>query len=259
MSNVAPKLGAERSPKCSKSFTSQGVQCTGTPPPRTASHSRPAGGPEWRPTPTTPRSPKPLLPIGLPLPITLIPIAIFLPLLREHGSEVLQLQIRCRQTALLALEKSRAGGGGGVGKTHHTRDVDKSLAAEWHEDNPSPSQMAMGNNDKHKWRCSDAECGHVREAVPGSRSSGDDCPQCSRKGEEKVQHDVRAEDLPDLEDFERWRKERIARQEAEVWVEREWNGEDYVPWWTCKLCGLTWQATSTSRLKLGCLYCEGLC
>ncbi len=35
------------------------------------------------------------------------------------------------------------------------------LVAEWHEDNPSPTTVALGNDKKHRWRCSDPTCLHV--------------------------------------------------------------------------------------------------
>jgi hypothetical protein len=65
--------------------------------------------------------------------------------------------------------------------------ADKRLTAEWHEDNlPPPAEVLGRGGEKHKWRFSNADCGHVWESSPVKRSSNDGCPECYRKVRGKV-------------------------------------------------------------------------
>jgi hypothetical protein len=118
------------------------------------------------------------------------------------------------------------------------------LAAEWHEDNPALSQIAMGRYKKHKWRCSNADCGHIWEASPASRSSlGRSCPEC-RKGNWKGMHISLAEGRPDLlPEWDEWRNGRPATGVT--------CGSGLKAWWVCEKCGGSWQATVANRATSG--------
>jgi hypothetical protein len=52
------------------------------------------------------------------------------------------------------------------------------LVSEWHESNPRPEMVYLGNGTKQKWRCSDPSCGNVWKATPSNRGRGTNCPKC---------------------------------------------------------------------------------
>jgi hypothetical protein len=138
----------------------------------------------------------------------------------------------------------------GSGKFCSYRSVatNDSLAAEWHEDNPSPSQNALGNDDKHKWRRSISDCGHVWEARPSDRSiSGNNCPECNgkSKGKGKGKHISLAEGRPDL--LAEWYVDRNACPATGITC-----GSGRLAWWVCKKCGGAWQSKVYSRATRGC-------
>jgi hypothetical protein len=131
----------------------------------------------------------------------------------------------------------------------------KQLAAEWHEDNPSPSQVALGSNLKHKWRCSNADCGNIWEARPNCRSNaGRGCPECSQmksvRGFKKVNL---AEARPDL--VPEWDEERNACPATSVT-----RGSSRVVWWVCQECQGSWQTRVYKRASngSGCPLCREL-
>jgi hypothetical protein len=126
------------------------------------------------------------------------------------------------------------------------------LAAEWHEDKPPPDKVAIGNHELYKWRCSDAECGHVWEAAPDQRSlfnSG--CPQCGlgwRCG--KGTNVSLAEGRPDL--VAEWDEKRNGFKTADVTC-----GSGKNVFWIRKLCGRSWRAKVVERAlrSKGCSSC----
>jgi len=120
------------------------------------------------------------------------------------------------------------------------------LAAEWHEDNPSPSQIALATGVKHKWRCSVTDCGHVWEASPAKRStSGSNCPVCSQQGNRRGKHLSLAQARPDL--VPEWDEDRNTCPATGVTC-----GSEYNAWWVCKVCGGPWQARLYDRATSGC-------
>jgi len=142
----------------------------------------------------------------------------------------------------------------GTGKFCSCRSIatSKRLAAEWHDANSPPIQVALGTEIKHKWRCSEAHCGHVWEASPRHRSShGSNCPECSQKGNRRGKHLNLAEARPDL--VPEWDEERNACPATGVTC-----GSNYVAWWVCKDCGGSWQARVANRATsgYGCSKCQ---
>jgi hypothetical protein len=122
---------------------------------------------------------------------------------------------------------------------------DKHLAAQWHEDNPSPATVALGSAKKFKWRCSDAACGHVWDAKPYLRSKGGtQCPECARSGSKKRYHPSLAHGRPDL--AAEWDDEKNSLLVTEVSC-----GSDKKIWWLCKLYGGSWQAVVGVRVLQG--------
>jgi hypothetical protein len=124
--------------------------------------------------------------------------------------------------------------------------TDKRLAAEWHEDNPSPSDVALGSSKKkHKWRCSRPGCGCVWSATPNNRSSvGSNCPECARKWSGKLKRGSVMVQRPDL--VSEWDEKRNERSIADVSC-----GSDKQAWWVCKLCGQSWQTAIVNRTLKG--------
>jgi len=123
--------------------------------------------------------------------------------------------------------------------------ADKRLAAEWHEDNPSPAGVALGSGKKHRWRCLHAGCGHVWEASPKSRSThGTDCPECARKSHRKVQNASLADSRPDL--LPEWDEGRNGYAASSVT-----SGSGKRAWWTCGRCGGSWKARIKDRASRG--------
>jgi len=120
------------------------------------------------------------------------------------------------------------------------------LTAEWHEDNPCPSQVALGSHKKHKWKCSNADCQHVWEATPNKRSNdGTACPECSQKRKRGPKPHVNmAEARPDL--VAEWDAERNACPAIGVTC-----GSQFLAWWVCKKCGGSWQARVVNRASMG--------
>jgi hypothetical protein len=127
------------------------------------------------------------------------------------------------------------------------RSVSKNLrlAAEWHEDNPSPTKVALGNDKRHKWRCSDAACRHVWEASPTSRSRcGANCPECARKRKGKVKHASLAANCPNL--ATEWNEEKNGRPATDITC-----GSKKKCWWVCKECRGAFEARVQARALLG--------
>jgi len=119
------------------------------------------------------------------------------------------------------------------------------LAAEWHEDNPPPDTIALGNGGRHKWRCVDADCGHVWEARPSHRSSyGNNCPECAQKRNGKVKCGSLAEVRPDL--AAEWDEKRNGSQATSLTC-----GSNKSVHWVCVGCGDSWKTTISSRARLG--------
>jgi hypothetical protein len=116
---------------------------------------------------------------------------------------------------------------------------DKYLAAQWHEDNPSPATIALGSAKKFKWRCSDAACGHVWDAQPRNRSSGTECTECASRKLPSLAHG-----RPDL--AAEWDAEKNEFLATEVSCGSHKKG-----WWLCKLCGGSWQAAVGHRALKG--------
>jgi len=132
--------------------------------------------------------------------------------------------------------------------------ANKRLAAEWHEDNPSPAMVALGSNKKHSWRCMNAACGHVWKVAPDIRSTMDsNCPECARKSNGKIKHDSLADDRPDL--VPEWDEGRNGRPATDVTC-----GSGKKAWWVCGECGGSWQARINDRATrgYGCFSCREL-
>jgi len=118
------------------------------------------------------------------------------------------------------------------------------LTAEWHEDNPCPSQVAFCSSMKQKWRCSNAECQHVWEATPNERKCTD-CPKCSQKRKRGPKPYVNlAEARPDL--VPEWDVVRNACPATGVTY-----GSNFIAWWVCKKCGGSWQSKVRLRATRG--------
>jgi len=119
------------------------------------------------------------------------------------------------------------------------------LAADWHEENPSPTGVAVGNNNQYRWRCSDALCGHVWATSQNLRSTnGSNCPECARKGNGKIKHASLADGRPDLV-FE-WDEDRNGCKATGVTC-----GSDKKAWWVCGRYGGSWQAKVINRANRG--------
>jgi len=119
------------------------------------------------------------------------------------------------------------------------------LAAEWHEGNPSPAEVALGNHGNFRWRCSDALCGHIWEVSPNSRSTqGTDCPECARKGIGRIKHASLADGRPDL--ALEWDEGRNGCPPTLVTC-----GSGKKAWWICGRCGAPWQAKVEKRANKG--------
>jgi len=132
--------------------------------------------------------------------------------------------------------------------------TDTFLAAEWHEDNPPPVTIALGNHGNHKWRCSVGECGHVWEATPYHRSShGTSCPECARKSRGKVRYGSLAEVRPDL--AAEWDEVRNDCPPTEV----TYSSKKRV-YRVCEGCGGSWKAIVSNRARhgSGCPKCREL-
>jgi hypothetical protein len=126
--------------------------------------------------------------------------------------------------------------------------ANKRLAAEWHEDNPSPAMVALGCDKKHRWRCSESLCRHIWEASPGSRNSyRTDCPDCARKRSGKVHYASLADGRPDL--VAEWDE---GRNDWANWAATGVTcGSDKKAWWVCGKCGGSWQAKIKDRANRG--------
>lgn len=121
-------------------------------------------------------------------------------------------------------------------------DNNPTLAKEWHptkNGNLKPTDITVNSPRKVWWVCS--KCGYEWEASPNNRNGkGVGCPCCSGR----VPRDG-------VNDFKTMYPELV----------KEWNyeknvglkPEDYLPksnkkvWWTCSICGNTWQASVNTR------------
>lgn len=119
------------------------------------------------------------------------------------------------------------------------------LATEWHEDNPAPSTIALGNDKKHKWRCSEPTCLHIWDASPASRStSGANCPECARKRKGKVRHASLAVSCPEL--ALEWDEAKNGRPANAVSAGSKKKG-----WWVCGRCEESFETRVQNRALLG--------
>jgi hypothetical protein len=121
------------------------------------------------------------------------------------------------------------------------------LAAEWHEDNPSPDTIARHSNKKYIWRCANAACAHIWEASAHNRRTerAYKCPECARKeGKTQTKHPSLADGCPEL--LGEWDEAKNDISATEITC-----GSRRKVWWVCRICGGSWQASVQSRALFG--------
>ncbi len=106
--------------------------------------------------------------------------------------------------------------------------------------------MAGKSNKKFKWRCAVAGCGHVWVAMPlARRAEKSGCPQCVWKRMSRGRkHPSLAVGRPDM--LAEWDEEKNTLLASEVSC-----GSDKKVWWLCKVCGNSWQASVSARVRAG--------
>jgi len=130
------------------------------------------------------------------------------------------------------------------------------LAAERHEDDPSPAAVAPGSVETYKRRCAVEGCGHVWAAVAKSRAGIEDssCPKCARKKKAVFRgrhHPSVAEGCQSI--AIEWNTTRNDMRPTEVSC-----GSTRKVWWLCRGCGGSWQARVDNRAlrNQGCPSCR---
>jgi len=140
-------------------------------------------------------------------------------------------------------------GKGKKGCSCRTVSANEHLAAEWHEDNPSPATVALGSNTKHKWRCGVEACRHVWEAEPRHRlcKLAMNCPECAKRerpGKSHRKHPSLLDGCPEL--AAEWDEAKNSILPGEVTC-----GSKRKAWWMCRVCKWSWQATVHQRALIG--------
>jgi len=122
--------------------------------------------------------------------------------------------------------------------------TDERLAVEWHEDKPSPDAVSLGSSHKYKWRCGDAVCGHVWEARPSSPRGpyGSNCRMCALKEWRDRGRVSLAKKRPDM--IAEWDTSKNTLPATGISY-----GSSKKAWWLCQVCGKSWQAIVTSRVR----------
>lgn len=132
------------------------------------------------------------------------------------------------------------------------------LAEEWnYEKNglDKPDHIALNSHKKYWWKCK--KCSYEWEATPNDRARGRACPICAKQNRSKTRNQTLLNNRADntLSNNEKllseWDYQKNGINPDEVFV-----GSSKKFWWICQVCGNTWQASISNRVKgSGCPKC----
>ena len=122
------------------------------------------------------------------------------------------------------------------------------LCDEWDYSRNSilPTEVSKGSDKKVWWKCS--KCGNSWCATISSRNRSG-CPYCSGRKVKAGYNDLFTTHSKLCNEWD-YSKNTIMPTDVT-------NGSNKKVWWKCNICGGSWYAVISSRLKNGCPYCGG--